>query len=75
MSTPRVFLDIYPNQPVVAYMQDMMYLCDRDSHATSTLIQWLFRGCIRDNKPMKIALLSSRMSLLFKTWLSRVDLQ
>jgi hypothetical protein len=65
-------LDVYPNQPVVAYMQDMLFVCDRDRHALATLVQWLFRGCIREGKPMKVALLSSRMSILFKSWLSKI---
>ena len=67
-------LNVYPNQPVLAYMQDMTYVCDSDNHALSTLLQWIFRGCIRKNEPMKIALFSKRMSLLLKQWLSRVDL-
>jgi hypothetical protein len=67
-------LNIYPNQPILAYMQDMSYLCDSDNHALSTLIQWLFRGCIRRNEPMKVAIFSKRMSTLLKLWLSRVDL-
>lgn len=67
-------LNIYPNQPVLAYMQDMTYVCDSDNYALSTLLQWLFRGCIRKNEPMKIALFSKRMSLLLKMWLSRVDI-
>lgn len=68
-------LNVYPNQPVLAYMQDMTYVCDSDNHALSTLLQWLFRGCIRKNEPMKVVLFSKRMSLLLKTWLSRVDLK
>lgn len=67
-------LNVYPNQPVLAYMQDMTYVCDSENYALSTLLQWLFRGCIRKNEPMKVALLSGRMSLLLKQWLSRVDL-
>lgn len=66
-------LDIYPNQPVVAYMQDMAYACDRDAHATATIIQWLFRGCIRDNKPMRVVMFSQRMSILLKMWLCSVS--
>jgi hypothetical protein len=67
-------LNIYPNQPVLAYMQDMTYVCDSDNYALSTLLQWLFRGCIRKNQPMRVAVFSSRMSLILKQWLSKVDL-
>lgn len=60
---------LYPNQAVKSYMQDMGYYCNDEVYALNMLIQWLFRGCIRDFKPMKVALLSKKMSLLFKEWL------
>jgi hypothetical protein len=63
-------LNIYPSQPVVVYLQDMSFVCDSDGHALSTFIQWLFRGCIRDGEPMKLAIFSKRMDNLFKTWLN-----
>jgi len=66
--------NLYPMQPVLVYMQDMGYLCDRESYALSTFIQWLFRGCIRDDKPMKVAIFSERMSTLFKEWMLKVNL-
>lgn len=66
--------NLYPMQPVLVYMQDMGYLCDRDSYALNTYIQWLFRGCIRKDRPMSVAIFSERMSVLFKDWLGKVDL-
>jgi hypothetical protein len=65
--------NLHPMQPVLVYMQDQGFVCDSDSYALSTFIQWLFRGCIREGKPMKVAIFSERMSTLFKMWLSRID--
>ena len=61
--------NLYPMQPVMVYMQDMGFVCDRDNYALSTFIQWLFRGCIRKDKPMSVAIFSDRTSVLFKEWL------
>ena len=66
-------LNLYPMQPVMVYMQDMGFACDRDAYALSTFIQWLFRGCIRDSSPMKVAIFSERVSVLFKEWLMSTD--
>jgi hypothetical protein len=62
--------NLYPMQPVMVYMQDMGFTCDSDAYALNTLIQWVFRGCIRDGNPMQVALFSDRMSNLFKKWLA-----
>jgi hypothetical protein len=65
--------NLYPSQPVKVYMQDMGFECNNDTYALNTLIQWIFRGCIRDGKPMKVALLSGRMSTLLKEWVSKMS--
>lgn len=62
-------LNIYPVQPVKTYMQDMGFSCDDDVYALNTFIQWLFRGCIRNGKPMKVFIFSKRMHSLFTNWL------
>lgn len=61
--------NIYPSQPVKVYMQDMGFVCDNDTFALNTLIQWLFRSCIRNDETVKVALFSGRMSVLLKEWL------
>lgn len=42
---------------------------DEDKWALSELIQWVWRGCIRDNKPMNLFIPSLRMRNLLKDWL------
>lgn len=68
-------LNLFPMQPVMVYMQDMGFVCDSESYALSTFVQWLFRSAIRDDKPIKVAILSDRMSTMFKMWLCSVDLE
>lgn len=67
--------NLYPNVAVKSYLQDMGVVCNDDTYALNMLIQWLFRGCIRNEEFMKVALLSNRMSVLFKDWFMSVDIK
>lgn len=62
-------LNLYPNQSVKVYLQDKGFICNDDVYALNTFIQWLFRSRIRENKNIKVAILSSRTSSIFKEWL------
>ncbi len=42
---------------------------NEDLWALSELIQWLWRGCIRDNKPMNLYIPNTRMKTLLIDWL------
>ena len=66
--------NLYPNVAVVAYLHDMGCKVDQDKYALNMMIQWLWRGCIRNGEPMSIAIISKRMSIIFKDWLVKVDL-
>jgi len=65
--------NMYPNQAVKAFIQGQGYVCDDEVFALNMMLQWLFRGCIRkkDGSKMKVAILSKRMSVLFKEWLMK----
>jgi hypothetical protein len=67
--------NLFPNAAVLAYLQDMGCKVDNENYALNMLIQWLWRGCIRKGEPMHVALLSKRMSVIFKEWLVSVDLE
>jgi hypothetical protein len=67
--------NLFPNAAVLAYLQDMGCKVDNENYALNMLIQWLWRGCIRKGEPMHVALLSKRMSVIFKEWLISVDLE
>lgn len=46
----------------------------RDQFAIQSLIQWIFRSCIRDGKPIDLFLPSQRMQKLLASWLDGEDL-
>jgi hypothetical protein len=54
---------------VKSYLNSYGYDVDEEAFALNQSIQWLFRGCIRDGKPMKVTFLSKRMKELFLEWL------
>ncbi len=60
---------LHPNTAVKSYMQDMGFTCNDDTYALNMLLQWLFRGCIRNDQPMKVAMFSGKMNKLLKDWL------
>jgi hypothetical protein len=61
--------NIFNNVTVKSYLASYGYEVDEDSYALNQAIQWVFRGCIRDRKSMKVTFLSKRMQELFKNWL------
>jgi hypothetical protein len=64
-------VNIYPNQPVSVYMQDMGHKCDNDVFAINTLVQWVFRSRVRKGEVIDLAIFSDRMLGLFKEWLEQ----
>ena len=42
---------------------------DEDSYALNRMIQWLWRGCIRNNEEMHVFIPSKRMRQLLIDWL------
>ena len=61
----------YKNPVEVNYLKENGVSVDSDLFALSELIQFVFRGCIRKNKPMKLFILSKRMRRLFEQWLGK----
>ena len=58
-----------PLVPVSAYLSDYGCNIDFKVFATSEMVQWLWRGCIRDGKPMVVGIGSDRMYNYFMEWL------
>jgi hypothetical protein len=58
-----------PILTVQSYLQDYGQPIDLQILATSELLQWAWRGCIRDGKPMTLAIGSKRMYNFFVQWL------
>lgn len=63
----------YVNLPVQAYLQDYAHPASDDAFALSEMVQWIWRGCIRDSKPITLCIISNRMRALFKKWLDDPD--
>ena len=59
-----------PLVPVSAYLQDYGHPVDLQVFATSELLQWAWRGCIRKGEPMTLAIGSKRMHNFFMQWLN-----
>ncbi len=59
----------YPLVSVASYLQDYGFPVDPDHFALTELIQWVWRSAIREGKPIKLCVISTRMRKLFKEWL------
>lgn len=59
----------YPHLGVQSFFSSKGVPMNRDRYALSEMLQWLFRGCIRERKKMKVAILNPHMNELFVEWL------
>lgn len=59
----------FKNPIEVNYMRDNGVSIDEESYALAEMIQFIFRGCIREGKTMKVLILSKRMRKLLEDWL------
>ncbi len=64
--------NIFKNPIEVRYLESLGVDVDQDSYALSEMIQFIWRGAIRQNKPMTVFILSERMETLLKEWLEGV---
>jgi len=60
----------YINPLITRYTIEHGEYIHQDNWALGELLQWLWRGCIRDNKPMNVYIPSSRMRGLLTDWLN-----
>tara|TARA_R110002049_G_scaffold468_3_gene2656 strand:+ start:1813 stop:3147 length:1335 start_codon:yes stop_codon:yes gene_type:complete len=59
----------YLNPAIVNFFKSKGVIIDEDTWALSELIQWVWRGSIRDKKPMNLYIPSNRMRRLLYQWL------
>ena len=64
--------DLHPNVSVKAYLQDAGFDCDDKNYAINMIVQWLYRGAIRNQKPMRLCVMSKRMQKLLFEWLNNI---
>lgn len=62
-------VNIYPHGSLNNHLISYGVVLDQELYALSELIQFIFRGSIRDHKPMHLYILSDRMRRLFTEWL------
>lgn len=62
-------VNVYPHGSIESHLKSFGVEIDRDKYALSELIQFMFRGCIREHKDMDILILSIRMKRLLEDWL------
>lgn len=62
-------INIHPNGSLKSHLAASGVLMDRDKYALSELVQFIFRGSIREYKPMDLYILSDRMRALLEDWL------
>lgn len=60
----------YPLLTVSSYLQEYKQPLDQDVFALSELLQWSFRGCVREGRPMVLCCASQRMYDLMYSWLN-----
>lgn len=62
-------VNLFKNPIEVGYLRFNGIQVDEDTYALSEMIQFIWRGCIREGKPMKVLILSQRMRRLLINWL------
>ena len=62
--------NVFPNVNVQKYLNDKGANWNDNEYALSCLLQFLWRSCIRDGKPVRIMIVNTRMRKLFEDWLN-----
>lgn len=63
-------VNLFKNPTEVNYLKEQGVEPDEDTYALSEAIQFIFRGAIRQGKPMSLLVLSKRVRKLLGDWLS-----
>ena len=66
-------LNKYPSPEIEKYFNRLGVPIDKDVYAKNELTQWIWRSGIRNGKPIKLYLPSSRMRNLFYDWMGWHD--
>jgi hypothetical protein len=66
-------VNMYMNPFRKSYFMDRGCRIDEDAYALSAMIQWIWRSAIRDGKPIRIYVPSSRMRGLLEKWIDEVS--
>lgn len=63
-------INIYPHGSLDSHLKGFGIHLDKDMYALSEIVQFIFRGSIREHKDMYLYILSDRMRTLVQNWLA-----
>jgi len=63
-------VNVFKTPTETSYLESKGVTFDQDHYATSMMVQFLWRGCIRQGKPMKVLIISERMRNLLESWVN-----
>ena len=72
-NTLAYLLNLYMNPLLYNFFSERGVKINTDLYATGEMIQWLYRSCIRDDKPIKVFVPSIRMKRLLKEWIENIE--
>lgn len=64
-------VNVYPHVSIQKHLESFGVILDQDKFALSELVQFIFRGAIREHNEMSVLILSNRMRNLLKDWLNK----
>ena len=68
--TVAYLINRYNSPAIINFFKDRGAEVDEDAFALSELLQFIWRSCIRDGKPINVYIPSKRMRNLLKAWLN-----
>lgn len=68
--TVAYLINRYNSPVIINFFKDRGAEVDEDAFALSELLQFIWRSCIRDGKPINVYIPSKRMRNLLKVWLN-----
>ena len=68
--TVAYLINRYNSPVIINFFKDRGAEIDEDAFALSELLQFIWRSCIRDGKPINVYIPSKRMRNLLKVWLN-----
>jgi len=66
-------VNVFMNPLLKNYLLSHSVSVDEEMYSTGEMVQWLYRSCIRDDKPIKVFVPSPRMKKLLKDWIEKTE--
>lgn len=69
-TTLAYLVNVFPDPSIIRWFNDNGGNIDADQYALSSMLQWIWRSAIRDNKHINIYIPSKRMREMLNNWLT-----